>query len=421
MNEKQKWMSSGFQLAAPTGEVSAERGIIEGVSICSVGEAKGHGVNLDSEFIDSVIAFGNEKRQGLKARFGHPNMCSTALGTFLGRFKNFREGKTTRDGESVKAAIGDLFISNEAKDTPHGDLHGYVMGMATNEADMFGTSIVFTPGREYKRTAKGKKIFHPGWSPDGDETKDEHSKRREEWDATPGPYYIECESLHACDAVDNPAANDGLFSQFSQETAAGQISEFLDLNPQVWQAVEDNPSILEAIARHGEKFDEFVARYSEYRKKGDGKMTEKTKKADSEKLAVEEVESAALEAKESEEETAAELAEKEEAEKLTVEKVEPERLEAEAEKSDSDTPELSREEFTRVFDAFGSDIAAQVMTDGGSFESALQLAYEGTMSENAELRERIAQLEKPGTGKAVPVAAAPEKEKSKSVFRNFSG
>ena len=88
--------------------------------------------------------------------------------------------------------------------------------------------------------------------------------------------YVECAELHASDCVDDPAANEGLFSRFSQETIAGQITEFLDLNPNVFEAIEKNPSIVEALARYGDKVDGFINRYREYReqiKKGD-KMNE---------------------------------------------------------------------------------------------------------------------------------------------------
>ena len=280
---KQKWMSSSFQLAAPTGEVNPDKGVIEGVSVCTVGEAKGHGVSLDSEFIAAVVAFGNEKKQGTKARFGHPNMCSTALGTFLGRFKNFRE-----EGEQ---ALADLYLSNEAKSTPQGDLYSYVMGMAANEPDMFGTSIVFEPGREYRRDGS-QKVFAPGEKTEAGE----RGADWEEWREIEGDTFIECAALHACDAVDNPAANDGLFSAFTGETIGGQITEFLDLNPQVWEAMESQPSILEALARYGPKMDEFTNRYRAYREHSKEDVMSKTD--DAAALAAKEAEEAALKAKE---------------------------------------------------------------------------------------------------------------------------
>jgi len=273
-----KWMSSGFLQAAPVGDVSQEKGVIEGVSVCTVGEAKGHGVNLDSEFVGRVEALGNEKKQGLKARFGHPNMCSTALGTFIGRFKHFRQGTTVRDGQEVETVLADLFLSNEAKDTPHGDLYSYVVGMATNEPDMFGTSIVFTPGETYVRDEEGEKVYDY-YEVDPFTGCKFAKKEYEEL-----PIFVECTELHACDAVDDPAANDGLFSKFSQDTMAGQITEFLDLNPQVWAAVKSNPSIVEALARYGDKVDEFITRYREYRQHNTQEIDAMSEKPDSEKL-----------------------------------------------------------------------------------------------------------------------------------------
>jgi hypothetical protein len=91
--------------------------------------------------------------------------------------------------------------------------------------------------------------------------------------------------------VDDPAANDGLFSAFSGEVLAGQITEFLDLNPRIFQALTDNPAVVEAIARHGSKFDEFLTRYESYRNPviKEAEMAEETKdiKETTEETAVE--------------------------------------------------------------------------------------------------------------------------------------
>jgi hypothetical protein len=421
---KQKWMSSGFVQAAPTGEINEEKGIIEGVTVCTVGEAQGHGVHLDSEFIQTVAELGGDKKQGLKARYGHPNMCSTALGTFLGRFKNFREGRTIREGEERACAIADLFLSNEAKNTPQGDLHSYITGMAKNEPDMFGTSIVFTPGRTYKRTEKGKKIYHPGWSPDGDETGEEHQARRDEWETTGGPLYVECEELHGCDAVDEPAANEGLFSRFSNETAAGQITEFLDLHPQIFKAITDNPEILEVLGRYGEKIDEFVSRYRAYRKqKKEKTMTEE--RTNSDELAedvkpednkeLHDVKPAAEPEKTDEkpetqapetpdtpadEQPAGEQAPEEEPEKEPAEDAEPEQEEAPAGEA------MSRDEFIVIADRFGSEIATKTMREGGSFVDALQSYADQQKEENDKLRQKVKELEQAGVGTPAKVVAA---------------
>ena len=82
--------------------MNAEEGIIKGVSIATEGEIKGHGVWADSKFLSQIVEKGKEYEKGVKARFGHPNMSSTDLGTYLGRFKNFR-----KEGDQ---AIADLYI-----------------------------------------------------------------------------------------------------------------------------------------------------------------------------------------------------------------------------------------------------------------------------------------------------------------------
>ena len=386
-----KWMSTGYLKSKPTGEVNREAGIIEGVKVCTAGEAQGHDVSLDAEFVDTVVRFGNERKQGLKARFGHPNMCSTALGTFLGRYKNFRKETTTRDdGSEAVAAVADMFMSNEAKETPNGNLYDYVLGLAENEPDMFGTSIVFTPGREYRKTADGENVFEP-------------TDSKEPLSAE---VYVECKTLHACDCVDDPAANDGLFSRFSQETVAGQMTEFLDLNPEIWGAIQTNPSILEALSRYGNKMDEFISRYREYRKQNkEGKDMKKLTNSEQNGEAVPVVD-----------ETTPPEEKKVPAPAETVAKpddkpaaVAPDPPKPEAVKPDEpvkpeapEKPQLSREEFSRIAEKFGDAIASKVMREGGNFSAAMELAFDATQKENEKLAAKIAELnQQPTNGKPI--------------------
>jgi len=149
------------------------------------------------------------------------------------------------------ACIADLHLSETAKNAPAGDLHTYVLDMAENEPDMFGTSIVFSPGEKYyRKNAEGEKVYE---GEDG-------------FDEIGGKQFAEIRKLHACDAVDEPAANDGLFSAFSGDSLAAQVTEFLDLNPAFWAAVQANPDgLIEALHLHRDQFDEFVGRYSDYR------------------------------------------------------------------------------------------------------------------------------------------------------------
>ena len=224
-----EWFKSSVAFGH-SGKVDRDKGVIHGVSVNTVGEAKGHDVSLEQEFIERVAMLGNAEKNGLKARFGHPSMCSTALGTMLGRFRNFRV-----QGEQVFA---DLFLSNSAKETPNGDLYNYVLSMAENESDMFGTSIVFTIGEHYQRNELGEKVFES--FNEGQET------------------FVTCSKLHACDVVDDPAANpDGLFSGFNQESLASQVSEFLGTHPEVYEILSSKPEIV----------NQFLSNYEEYNKR----------------------------------------------------------------------------------------------------------------------------------------------------------
>ena len=390
-----KWMASGYLKSKPSGETDHEKGIIKGVSVCTVGEAKGHGVNLDSEFIQEVTRQGGGLKQGLKARFGHPNMCSTALGTFIGRFKNFREEGTQ--------ALADLYLSNSAKETPNGNLFDYVLSLAENDADMFGTSIVFTRGREYKKDYDngGEKVF----SPYSKTAKGERCSDCDEWNEIESEIYVECETLHACDAVDEPAANDGgLFSAWAQETVAGQLTEFLDINPEVWEVLKSNPSIVEALASHGDKMDEFITRYRAYRAQNGKDIDMSIDKTNAEPLeessatGTEEAESAETN---SEETTPAESGEatEEAAEPETTEEAEP--LEA-----------MSRKEFKQIKDEFGADIAADTFATGGSYQTALKAAYDKTKAENEAFKASDSELSNGGE----PGAVVSVKNENKSLF-----
>jgi hypothetical protein len=326
-------------------------------------------------------------------------MCSTTLGTFIGRFKNFRQV----EGQ-VKA---DLFLSNEAKHTPHGDLYSYVLGMAKNEPDMFGTSIVFTPGDTYRRDENGEKVPVGG-----------------EFDARDGePIFVECAALHACDTVDEPAANDGLFSRFSNETIAGQVTEFLDLNPTVWEAILENPSILETLSKYGNKFDEFINRYRTYRgvKTGDSAMSQtQTEAADVAEVEVTEPEATETPKAEIEEKMESEAAESvpevEETEEKPEadEKPESEEIEPEVEESEEEPePEsegLSREEFVAVADEFGNEVAVQIMRDGGTVEDAARIAYKA-------VQEELEALKKSGLKAGGSPAKTTETKEKKSIIR----
>jgi len=157
-----------------------EAKVLYGVQVAMLGEAKGHGFELDDVTLDKIVELGNASPNGIKVRFGHPSMCTPALGTFLGVRKNFR-----RDGQYVRAA---LHMSKAAD--PEKAMH--VLNMAEHEPAHIGNSVVINAELEERL------------SPDGSPMKDEDGH-----DLMPlvRPY-----ELLAVDVVDEPASGNGMFA-----------------------------------------------------------------------------------------------------------------------------------------------------------------------------------------------------------------
>lgn len=77
-------------------------------------------------------------------------------------------------------------------------------------------------------------------------------------------------------------------------------------------------------------------------------------------------------------------------------------------KPEAPKPELTREEFTRIADEFGADVAVQTVRDGGEYSHALRLSYDALKQEVASLREQVAHHA--GAQPAKVIAAADPKK-----------
>lgn len=194
-----------FRAKVSTGAQAVERdggkygfGVIRGVSVITRGEALGHDLWVDQDFLSDTTAAINAKDVGLKARFTHPGLSADGLGNYLGKV---HDAKTV--GNQV---IADLHFKESATKTPDGDLAGYVMQLAEDAPEDFGVSIVFDHDlgasdlHRMENTEDGRFI-----SPD------EHNRNNFP--------HARMESLRAADVVDSPAANpSGLFHR-NQEIA----------------------------------------------------------------------------------------------------------------------------------------------------------------------------------------------------------
>lgn len=168
-------------------------GLIKGVSLAMVGEALGHEMWLDEEFVSGIVPAVNAFSQGMKSRFTHPSMSGDGMGSQLGVFMN----ATLNDGKP----IADLHLMESAHKAPDGDLAEYVMSLAEESPGTFGVSIVFEPDYEATDEFTAEYSLDDGFiSPDTDNI-DNYPHAR-------------LKRLRAADVVDEPAANpDGLFSR----------------------------------------------------------------------------------------------------------------------------------------------------------------------------------------------------------------
>lgn len=202
-------------------QIDAEKGVIYGVVLAQKGMNK-NGTYFSERFLNELKDKG-EERGYIKARFGHPTMCNNSLGSYIGRYKNFRV-------EDEKL-FGDLYLDEIAKDTNVEGrgitMYDYIMRMAQSNSDMFGNSIVILANyviEEYEEDGEKKEA-------DGHELI--------EWISS--------------DLVDDPAATDSLFHSKNDDLGV-KFTDFLDENPEVFDILEKDPKIL----------GDFFSRYEAY-------------------------------------------------------------------------------------------------------------------------------------------------------------
>ncbi|MDD4980693.1 MAG: hypothetical protein PHC54_05445 [Candidatus Omnitrophica bacterium] len=203
------------------------KGAIFGYAVIAKGTLNDQDIRdweMDDISLDQVVELGNQKNIGLKSRFGHPNISGEALGTFLGRAKNFR-----KDGDLVRA---DLYIDETAHNTPNGDLATYIMDLAETDPDAFGSSLVFDADFAYRLNE------------DGTKKKDEEGNEL--------PALVRFTKVYASDIVDDPAATPGMFGKFfnSSVELSAKATEFLDKFLNSPDAIEHTMAFLERYRKN---------------------------------------------------------------------------------------------------------------------------------------------------------------------------
>jgi hypothetical protein len=156
------------------GVIDREKGIIAGVSVVTIGTAKGHGIKIDRKTLESVKAVADEFKSGVKFRFRHRKSgeYQSVVDETGGVIRNF-----SIDGNKLR---GDLHLLSSIP----AETREKMLEMAEKMPDQFGLSIDFSGVSE---TINGEK-------------------------------FARCQELQSIDLTDTPAANpNGLFSAMSKE------------------------------------------------------------------------------------------------------------------------------------------------------------------------------------------------------------
>lgn len=224
---------SGLELAA--GDIDTDARVLRDVVMVQEGEAMGHGVHLEAEFIERLIEYDQATygSTGLKARLGHPTASGDTMGTQLGVYRNFRK----RRKAGKMQGIADLHILQAADESPTKPGMGkWVMQMAQERPDFIMSSIVFVPSGYYQRKANGHKKKMESWD-DYDETQPLYV----DFDAEAGAQH------HYTDLVEQGAATDSLFSHTANtHLLSVQVENWLNDNPNILNFLKQNP---EAVAK----------------------------------------------------------------------------------------------------------------------------------------------------------------------------
>jgi hypothetical protein len=170
--------------------------VIEGVSIISIGEAKGHGLYVDETTLMQVKECAESYKGGVKVNLDH----GAGIKDIVGFVNNFRI--------VGKQLLGDL---NLLETSPMRD---YVMEISSKLPDTFGISIAFTgPIREVEGLA-----------------------------------FASCTELYSADLVQTPAANaTGLFS-FTVKQVDSFSKQMEDATIEI-EPKEDEVSIADIVSR----------------------------------------------------------------------------------------------------------------------------------------------------------------------------
>jgi len=229
----ERWLKSNpVALQFNSDQIDRDNGIIRDVIIVEAGAAKGHGVHLEESFIEHLINYDQQhfSDTGNKARFGHPSMSDSTMGTQMGYFRNFRK----EEGRG----IADLHLLKSADKSPtKPQMREWMLSMADEATDFVMCSIVFKPSGYYQYDPEdGSRVDLETSSWGRPRVKFENERVYVDFNEEKGArhYYT--------DLVESGAATNSLYGQqFNQDKFAVRTIEWLQENPDILQFIRSNP------------------------------------------------------------------------------------------------------------------------------------------------------------------------------------
>ena len=187
--------------AVLNGTIDEANAVIAGVSVITIGEAKGHGMLVDEQTLLEVKAAAETYSGGLKVKTDH----FSGINQIVGVLRNF-----AIDGDQLRA---DLYLLKNHDATPR------IIEMAQLMPDTFGLSISFSGQHEESES---------------------------------GTVFARCSEIYSADLVDQPAAN-----------GAGLFSAKVDSEKKSMDEKQFSEALAAALAPINEKLSAFEAFMSE--------------------------------------------------------------------------------------------------------------------------------------------------------------
>lgn len=193
-----QWLRAN--VISKTVEVDRDQQVIRGMIMAQEGVFKSDGRGeFDKDALRSIVSLAKISPNGLKSRFAHPGLSDDGIGKFLGRVKSPRMDEIdSRDSagqlktDRISVVRGDLHLDPTSRNTPNGDLGGYIMDLAESDPDALSSSLVLRAEEEFRTDKEGRALTDE----EGEEL----------------PPLWRPKRLHASDIVDTGDAVDGLLS-----------------------------------------------------------------------------------------------------------------------------------------------------------------------------------------------------------------